>query len=229
MADNILSISKSELNEVKFHQSVTISALATGRSDWSAPSLNVGGHEFVEMVKGDRKMQAWLVGARAYSTRAALLIVELCKIQSDASKTELDGDDGAKMRRETEWEKRRRDKALKLLQEGSANSVVEVELPSFTSSAGEQIAAVNAVMPLNVTPIKAMVKLNADVMARVFLRADSLESPEKRAYTPSKDKKDNSDKNPKRAKTMGPAASVPSPRSPPGPPPGWEQDEDTQE
>ena len=217
MADNILSISKSELNEVKFYQSVTIDAISAGRSDWSAPTLNVGGHEFVEMVKGDRKMQAWLVGVRAYSTRAAAVIFELCKIQSEASKAELDGDDGGQKGDISEWRQKRKDKALKLLQEGSANSVVEVVLPSFISSAGQEIAAVNTVMPLNVNPIKAMVKLTADVMTRVFLRADSVEIPEKRAYAPSKDK-EKSDKNPKRAKTNSKVA-VPSPGTPPEPPP----------
>ena len=214
---SVEGFSKEELNEVKFYQSVTIDALSTGRSDWSAPTLNVGGHEFVEMVKGDRKMQAWLVGVRAYSTRAAAVIFELCKIQSEASKAELDGDDGGQKGDISEWRQKRKDKALKLLQEGSANSVVDVVLPSFISSAGQEIAAVNAVMPLNVTPIKAMVKLTADVMTRVFLRADSVDIPEKRAYTPSKDK-DNSDKNPKRAKTNSKVA-VPSPGTPPGTPP----------
>ena len=214
---SVEGFSKEELNEVKFYQSVTIDAISTGRSDWSAPTLNVGGHEFVEMVKGDRKMQAWLVGVRAYSTRAAAVIFELCKIQSEASLAELDGDDGGQKGDFSEWRQKRKDKALKLLQEGSANSVVEVVLPSFTSSAGQEIAAVNTVMPLNVTPIKAMVKLTADVMTWVFLRADSVDIPEKRAYTPSKDK-DNSDKNPKRAKTNSKVA-VPSPGTPPEPPP----------
>ena len=214
---SVEGFSKEELNEVKFYQSVTIDALSTGRSDWSAPTLNVGGHEFVEMVKGDRKMQAWLVGVRAYSTRAAAVIFELCKIQSEASKAELDGDDGGQKGDISEWRQKRKDKALKLLQEGSANSVVEVVLPSFISSAGQEIAADNTVMPLNVNPIKAMVKLTADVMTRVFLRADSVDIPEKRAYTPSKDK-DNSDKNPKRAKTNSKVA-VPSPGTPPGTPP----------
>ena len=214
---SVEGFSKEELNEVKFYQSVTIDALSTGRSDWSAPTLNVGGHEFVEMVKGDRKMQAWLVGVRAYSTRAAAVIFELCKIQSEASKAELDGDDGGQKGDISEWRQKRKDKALKLLQEGSANSVVDVALPSFISSAGQEIAAVNTVMPLNVNPIKAMVKLTADVMTWVFLRADSVDIPEKRAYTPNKDK-DNSDKNPKRAKTNSKVA-VPSPGTPPGTPP----------
>ena len=173
-----LCIRTADTSDIKVFNSVTITSPVATRPDWSAPICKVGGHEFVEMAKGDRSMQAWVVGDRKYSTKASNLIVELCDLQKHASAKELSGDDVDQMNKGklSSYRKGQQKQALKQLSEGKSSSVVDVILPSFTSKAGEVIAAVNTVMPLNVAPTKAMVKVTADVLLWTVIRADTIEA-----------------------------------------------------
>ena len=191
MADNLASgIRLDQLKSFRSYNTITIQQLVPRRSgsrfnpgsaDWSTPGLNVSGHDFVELQKGDPDMQSFFVGSRAYSTSMSLLIKELCEIQAKASKTELGDEDG--QRAISVHRQRSQMRALRILQEGTPAGVVEVVLPSFTSRAGETIAAVNTVMPLNVAPTKAMLKINAEVLTWTVIRADSIVPPEKQSTT----------------------------------------------
>ena len=136
---------------------------ASGHNLEGGTTVTVGGRDYLEMPKGAKPISTWLVESRTWSTRASAVLDELMTLQKNASKISLGHEAPPAGVSQTDYRRRMDAKALKALSEGAGPDAVEVTLPSFTADEME-IEPAKTIMPLNIAPSTALVKVRGDAL-----------------------------------------------------------------
>ena len=157
-----------------------VSAPVPQRSPWVVNNLMaVDGIEMVELKRGDKQMQKWLIGKTTYNAKVSAVITELLELQRAASLLALGQDLGSTAAQKTQWRALAEAKALRKLAGSSNLKLVQVDLPSFTFN-GNYVPSVATTMPLGIKEHSAIVPLKTAVLTWVYMRCQVMPQPETR-------------------------------------------------
>ena len=164
----------SPFDEVSFETSINVAKPCDGHPPWrGVPVTTVGDLKFVELARGDKDLQAWFTGRKAYSTAVSSTITTLCALQTEASKAELgQNDDQGGGSQRSLCRLKQASKAMKELVCDSSTKTVAVTLPEFEVN-GKRFPAVETVMPYDISPHKASLRLNSDVFRWAFAKCQA--------------------------------------------------------
>eukprot|EP00959_Pyramimonas_sp_CCMP1952_P274912 5746921-Pyramimonas_sp.AAC.1 len=162
-----------ECDSITFEESITVGRARAKLPPWcGCPIKQVGGVRFAVLSRGDKGLQAWFSGKKAYNKHVSSVITILCTLQTEATMADL-GQANQAMQdeapRRSLYQLRQASAAMRKLVADADSKTVQVTLPQVEVE-GVVVPAVETHMPCEISPSSASLLLENDVFRWVFFK-----------------------------------------------------------